>query len=358
MTRFATFFSISLLITYIPGGFTGPACSRKHFNTADCVQRCKSRWGWSGKVMGTDPWGPVVQNSNQSLDAILSKACGSQYVYPSSISIPSGSLIVSDFTPTTSFVSSAPKESTTSLLSVIKTPTLVFTLSTTPTTASSHTSHSSSSSRPVVTRISSSQQEVSRVASFFPATTHLPSQTTPNFRPAPTTLKTSEPVSTPTPLSTGKSSASGSTPSNDIQAYLVGHNTARSRHGAVDLVWSDNLAAKAQQWANGCQFKHSGGSLGAFGENLAAGTGSSYGISTAIKSWTDEVGRYNPSNPQASHFTQVVWKATTQVGCALQSCDGIFDPSFGKAKFFVCEYSPAGNVNGQFAYVDCISLKV
>jgi hypothetical protein len=31
------------------------------------------------------------------------------------------------------------------------------------------------------------------------------------------------------------------------------------------LTWNDNLAAKAQQWANGCQFKHSGGTLGAFG---------------------------------------------------------------------------------------------
>jgi hypothetical protein len=83
-------------------------------------------------------------------------------------------------------------------------------------------------------------------------------------------------------------------------------------------------------------------------ENLAAGTGSSYDIATAIKSWTDEVceypkpklytcskltglllAQYDASNPQPSHFTQVVWKATTQVGCALQMCNGIFAASFG-----------------------------
>ncbi|KAI0669976.1 CAP domain-containing protein, partial [Trametes maxima] len=133
----------------------------------------------------------------------------------------------------------------------------------------------------------------------------------------------------------------------DIDQYLQAHNSIRSQHGASPLTWSDDLAAKAQQWANGCVFQHSGGSLGPFGENLAAGTGSSYGIQSAVKSWTDE---YNPNSPEPSHFTQVVWKASSQVGCAVQSCNGIFDASFGPAKFFVCEYSKQGNVIGQFAY--------
>jgi len=114
------------------------------------------------------------------------------------------------------------------------------------------------------------------------------------------------------------------------------------------LTWSDNLANKAQKWANGCVFQHSGGSLGAFGENLAAGTGSDYGIASAIASWVNEDKDYDPNNPQSSHFTQVVWKATTKVGCAVQSCDGIFAASFGKAHFYVCEYDPPGNFNNLF----------
>lgn len=99
-------------------------------------------------------------------------------------------------------------------------------------------------------------------------------------------------------------------------AYIDGHNSFRAQHGARPLVWSPALAAKAQNWANGCVFKH-----GSVGENLAAGTGN-YGPANAIKGWTDEISKffldeterlalneanpedYNPSNPQPSHFTQ------------------------------------------------------
>jgi hypothetical protein len=54
------------------------------------------------------------------------------------------------------------------------------------------------------------------------------------------------------------------------------------------LKWSDKLAGTAQQWANNCQFQHSGGKFGSVGENLAAGAGGGYNIASAIKSWTDE----------------------------------------------------------------------
>jgi len=82
---------------------------------------------------------------------------------------------------------------------------------------------------------------------------------------------------------------------------------------------------------------------------LAAGTGSGYGIPQAIQSWAGEASQYNPSSPVASHFTQMVWKSSTQVGCAVQDCSGIFASSFGLAHFYVCEYSPQGNVIGDFA---------
>ena len=48
--------------------------------------------------------------------------------------------------------------------------------------------------------------------------------------------------------------------------------------------------------------------------------------------------QYNPSSPVASHFTQVVWKGTTQVGCAVQSCSGIFAASFGVCLHFRAIY--------------------
>jgi len=134
----------------------------------------------------------------------------------------------------------------------------------------------------------------------------------------------------------------------DIAAYLKAHNDFRAKHGARPLTWDNTLSQKAQSWANRCVFKHSGGTLGPYGENLAAGTGSKYDIFAAIKSWTDESKNYNPRNPQPSHFTQVVWKSSTHLGCAMAECTGIFDPKFGKAKYYVCEYSPAGNVIGHF----------
>ena len=62
------------------------------------------------------------------------------------------------------------------------------------------------------------------------------------------------------------------TPQSDIDAYLKGHNTVRAQHGAVALTWDENLASKAQQWANGCVFKHSGGSLGPYGGTLRTNT--------------------------------------------------------------------------------------
>ena len=77
------------------------------------------------------------------------------------------------------------------------------------------------------------------------------------------------------------------TSQSDIDTYLSAHNTVREAHGAADLVWSDTLANAAQSWANGCVFKHSGGSLGPYGENLAAGTGN-FAITDAVTSWTNE----------------------------------------------------------------------
>ncbi|KAG8735609.1 hypothetical protein FRC12_017980 [Ceratobasidium sp. 428] len=185
-------------------------------------------------------------------------------------------------------------------------------------------------------------------SSALPATsTAIPTASSnPTTSAAPTTTKsatTAKPTSTSKPVTT---TASGSGNAN-IDAYLKGHNDIRAQHGAVPLTWADDLAAAAVKWAGNCVWEHSGGKVGKFGENLAAGTGLT--AAAAVKMWTDEASDYNPANPQYSHFTQVVWKATTEVGCGVVSCNNLLQGWSGAVDFHVCEYRAPGNVIGQFA---------
>lgn len=138
-----------------------------------------------------------------------------------------------------------------------------------------------------------------------------------------------------------------STPSSaDAAAYLSAHNIHRAKHGASALVWSDTLASRAQDWANRCVFEHSSTSL-AVGENLFRWTGSRTPKS-AVDLWYNENSDYDyvagaPKTPGAvtGHFTQIVWKGTSELGCGLANC-----PSIGN--FLVCNYGPAGNVRGRY----------
>lgn len=72
------------------------------------------------------------------------------------------------------------------------------------------------------------------------------------------------------------------------------------------------------------------------GENIAASSGASGTADSAIKMWTDESKDYDPKNPIASHFTQVVWKNSTSVGCAMAHCElSIFEPLFWVRSFLI-----------------------
>jgi len=182
-----------------------------------------------------------------------------------------------------------------------------------------------------------------------------------------------EPASSPAPEPTNNDTGSGSNNNNNnnnngsgnssnnnnststvldevSQQWLDQHNTARAAHGAAPLTWDSTLANAASKWGNGCVFQHSGGTLGQFGENLAAQTGS-LSPADAVQMWMNEASQYDPQNPQFSHFTQVVWKSTTTLGCAISKCAAgtIFPSNDGVSFYGVCEYSPPGNVIGDFA---------
>ncbi len=132
----------------------------------------------------------------------------------------------------------------------------------------------------------------------------------------------------------------------EAQALLDAHNKVRARHCAPPLSWSPKLAQFAQQWANslrdqGCKFGHSGGR---YGENLAAGTSGTLDGQSVTDMWYDEIKLYSFPNGgfsmQTGHFTQVVWKQSTQLGCAVTACRGM--------DIWVCEYDPPGNVQGMY----------
>lgn len=82
------------------------------------------------------------------------------------------------------------------------------------------------------------------------------------------------------------------------------------------------------------------------GENLAEGYTN---ISSAVDAWGNERARYSFRKPGFSevtgHFTQLVWKHTTSVGCGRVNCNGKNDV---EGWFLVCEYWPPGNVGGEY----------
>lgn len=337
----------ALLLTLVPGGSAGPACACRLQDSEDCLTKCGKGWGWPGRTMGEDRWGDVLTVTSRDVPVTnkLRRRCRVK-----SSSTTSTSTATPTATPALNPAGAvanneAPKPATSSSSPPAPAPPKPTTQKTSSSSIRVATTITLNNLVTPTTKPATPAPTVQR-APAPPPSSPAPAPPPPSPKPSPTTQA---PPAPPPPPAQNNNSGGGSTSSSDINAYLSAHNNVRAQHGAQPLTWDDNLASKAQQWANGCVFEHSGGSLGPFGENLAAGTGSDYDISAAVKSWTDEVSQYNPSNPVASHFTQVVWKGSSTVGCAVQSCDGIFAASFGKAKFFVCEYSAQGNIIGQFA---------
>jgi len=129
------------------------------------------------------------------------------------------------------------------------------------------------------------------------------------------------------------------------QSIIAAHNFYRSEHNASALTWNDTSAKYATDWSDNCDFKHSGGPTG---ENLAAGYANA---SASVDAWGLERKDFDFNKPDFSestgHFTQVVWKSTTSVGCGRKQCDGDGNPAT-PGWYVVCEYYPPGNVIGSF----------
>ncbi len=136
-------------------------------------------------------------------------------------------------------------------------------------------------------------------------------------------------------------------PKEESVQWTAAHNHYRSLHGVPPVSWSKKLAESARSYAATCPSGHSGTD---YGENLAW---ASYdmGIGSVVKMWYDEESGYDYDEPGyvpgLGHFTQLVWKSTTEIGCAHVS--GCSSGHSLRANTWVCQYAPAGNFVSQFA---------
>ena len=141
------------------------------------------------------------------------------------------------------------------------------------------------------------------------------------------------------------------------RALLVEHNRARDDAGVPRLTWSGKLAGEARGWAEVLaregRMRHSSQQeSGGAGENLWMGSAGYFGPDVMVGAFVNERQHYiHAAFPNISrtgkwqdvgHYTQVVWRDTREVGCAVARGK--------KVDFLVCRYWPAGNWMGQVAY--------
>ncbi len=135
------------------------------------------------------------------------------------------------------------------------------------------------------------------------------------------------------------------------------HNAERALAGVPPLTWDPALAAIASAWVMRCvdtaapiglvdhNPTRGQGYPESVGENIYGSSGQASGTA-AVQLWVAEKASYNyqanTCNGVCGHYTQVVWRTTTKVGCALHTCPGL---QYGST--VVCNYAPAGNSGGR-----------
>ncbi|RNA09919.1 secretion [Brachionus plicatilis] len=149
---------------------------------------------------------------------------------------------------------------------------------------------------------------------------------------------------------------------NDFRKYaLNAHNVFRNYHRTPPLKSNISLTTMAQKYANFLAesnlFKHS---YSGYGENLARAAftysqniNCRYWAVYLTSQWYREISLYNFNYPRyyhgTGHFTQIVWKSTTQVGIGLAIVNRIVNNRNATVLYYVANYLRPGNVRSQFA---------
>jgi len=140
-------------------------------------------------------------------------------------------------------------------------------------------------------------------------------------------------------------------------------------HGVNAVAWDAGLAAKAQAWADasaGGERSDSGSphdptlntESGKYngqymGENMSFRPSAGQNIQS-VKAWYSEETacstwpgcKPGTDGKVTGHFTAMVWKGVTKMGCAQSKSKGTY--SGNSYYFYVCRYWPAPNMRGQY----------
>jgi hypothetical protein len=141
------------------------------------------------------------------------------------------------------------------------------------------------------------------------------------------------------------------------ESLLAIHNRERAQVGVPPLAWDERLAEEAASYLPELidlgDLEHSDEAMnGETGENLAMGTAGHYSPEDLTELWVDERRIFTPGVfphvsrtgdwSQVGHYTAMVWRDTTSVGCAARAGGGDL--------YLVCRYAPAGNVISERVY--------
>ena len=148
---------------------------------------------------------------------------------------------------------------------------------------------------------------------------------------------------------------------NEVRKNYYGKDTT------LLVKWSDTIATRAATVANKCENEHSTpadrqygtdeyGNPQSYGENLAA-NGGIPGQSFPFATWSEQVALWkneedswncadNSCKDVCGHLTQLIWKDTNEIGCAVARCPGgvsIFATGT-EFQYLVCQFKQGGNV--------------
>jgi len=154
-----------------------------------------------------------------------------------------------------------------------------------------------------------------------------------------------------------------------IDQFVTAHNNARSgplnpapNPALPPVTWDSVLADSAYGYLSQCPggnvslAPHNAnrtpdyaalGGTGYVGENIYASSGSAT-PEAAVNSWMSEASTYDYAANNinaAGHYTQIVWRNTVRIGCAIVNCS-----NYKYDSTVLCDYSPGGNSGSQKPY--------